>query len=122
LEVNCEYNPWFSEEGTLDEEEKDWDKYPEMGNIKEEMYCLHILPNKGLGRKNDPPLAACIPIPSQPHELRLLFPVMLNMNGNNTYNGLDMNLIKDFKKACATYGPASPFCREYFAGWSNDAG
>jgi hypothetical protein len=33
-----------------------------------------------------------------------------------------MNLIKDFKKACVTYGPASPFCREYLAGWSNDAG
>jgi hypothetical protein len=45
---------------------------------------------------------------------------MFNMNCNNTYNGLDMNLIKDFKKACATYGPASPFCREYLAGWSND--
>jgi hypothetical protein len=47
---------------------------------------------------------------------------MFNMNCNNTYNGLDMNLIKDFKKACATYGPASPFCREYLAGWNNDAG
>jgi hypothetical protein len=46
---------------------------------------------------------------------------MFNMNGNNSYNGLDMNLIKDFKKACATYGPAS-FCREYLARWSNDAG
>jgi hypothetical protein len=44
------------------------------------------------------------------------------MNGNNTCNGLDMNLIKDFKKACASYGPASPFCREYLAGRSNDAG
>jgi hypothetical protein len=44
------------------------------------------------------------------------------MNSNNTYNGLDMHLIKDFKKACVTYGPASPFCREYLAGWSNDAG
>jgi hypothetical protein len=46
---------------------------------------------------------------------------MFNMNGNNTYNRLDMNLIKDCKKACVTYGPASPFCREYLAGWSNDA-
>jgi hypothetical protein len=33
-----------------------------------------------------------------------------------THNGLDMNLIKDFKKAYATYGLASPFCREYLAG------
>jgi hypothetical protein len=62
-----------------------------------------------LERKNDPPLVACIPIPPRPHQLWLLFPVMFNMNGSNTYNGLDMNLIKDFKKACATYGPASPF-------------
>jgi hypothetical protein len=46
---------------------------------------------------------------------------MFNMNSNNTYNGLDMNLIRDFKKACVTYGPAS-FCREYLAGRSNDAG
>jgi hypothetical protein len=75
-----------------------------------------------LGRKNDPSLAAGIPIPPWPHELRLLFPVMFNMNGNSIYNGLDMNLLKIFKKACATYGPASPFCREYLTGWSNDAG
>jgi hypothetical protein len=47
---------------------------------------------------------------------------MVNMNSNNTYNGLDMNPIKGFKKACVTYGPASPFCSEYLAGWSNDAG
>jgi hypothetical protein len=47
---------------------------------------------------------------------------MFNMNDNNTYNGWDVNLIKDFEKACATYGPASPFCREYLAGWSNDTG
>jgi hypothetical protein len=47
---------------------------------------------------------------------------MFNMNGNNTYNGLDMNMKKDSKKACATYGPASLFCREYLAGWSNDIG
>jgi hypothetical protein len=50
-----------------------------------------------------------------PQELRLLFPVIFNMNSNNTYNGLDVNLIKDFKKAYATYGPASPFCRQYLA-------
>jgi hypothetical protein len=36
-------------------------------------------------------------------------PVMFNMNDNNSYNGLDMNLIKDFKKAYANYGLASPF-------------
>jgi hypothetical protein len=77
-------------------EEEDWDKYPDMGNIEEEMYDLHICPAKGLGRKNDPPLASHIPIPPWPHKLRLLFPVMFNMNGSNTYNGLDMNLIKDF--------------------------
>jgi hypothetical protein len=47
---------------------------------------------------------------------------MFNMNSNNTYNGLDMNLIKDFKKACVTYGPVSPFHRENLASWSNDAG
>jgi hypothetical protein len=47
---------------------------------------------------------------------------MFNMTSNNTYNGLDMNLIKDFKKACETYDPASPFSREYLAGWSNDTG
>jgi hypothetical protein len=47
---------------------------------------------------------------------------MFNINGNNTYNGLDMNIIKDFKKACEIYGPASPFCGEYLAGWNNDAG
>jgi hypothetical protein len=47
---------------------------------------------------------------------------MFNMNGNNTYNALDMNLIKDFRKACVTFGPASLFCREYLAGWSNDTG
>jgi hypothetical protein len=75
-----------------------------------------------LGRKNDTSLAARIPIPPQPHELQLLFPVMFNMNSNNIYNGLAMNLIKDFKKTCTTYGLASPFCREYLAGWSNDAG
>jgi hypothetical protein len=46
---------------------------------------------------------------------------MFNMNGNNTYNGLDMNIMKDFQKACATHGPACPFCREYLAEWSNDA-
>jgi hypothetical protein len=60
------------------------------------MHDLHICPDKGLGKKNDPSLAARIPIPPQPHELRLLFPVKLNMNNNNTYNGLDMNPIKDF--------------------------
>jgi hypothetical protein len=86
------------------------------------MHYLHIHPDKGLGRKNDPSLAAHIPILPQLHELLLLFPVMFNMNSNNTYNGLYMNLIEDFKKACVTYGPASPFCREYLAGWSNDAG
>jgi hypothetical protein len=47
---------------------------------------------------------------------------MFKMNDNNTYNGLVVNLIKDFKKSCATFGPASPFCREYLAGWSNDTG
>jgi hypothetical protein len=50
-------------------EEEDWDKYPEMGNIKEEMHYLHIRPDKGLERKNDPPLVACIPIPPRPHQL-----------------------------------------------------
>jgi hypothetical protein len=50
-------------------ENEDWDKYPEMGNIEEEMHYLHIHPDKGLERKNDPPLAARIPIPPQPHEL-----------------------------------------------------
>jgi hypothetical protein len=86
------------------------------------MRHLHICPDMGLGRMNDPPLAAHSPIPPRPHELQLLFPVMFSMNGNNTYNGLDMNLIKDFKKVHATYGSASPFCKEYLAGWSNDAG
>jgi hypothetical protein len=80
-----------------------------MGSIEEEMSYLHICPNKGLAKKNDPPIPAHIPIPPWPHELLLLFSVMCNMNGNNTYNGLDMNLIKDFKKACATYDTASPF-------------
>jgi hypothetical protein len=47
---------------------------------------------------------------------------MFNMNSSNTYYGLDVNLIKDFKKPCVTSGPASPFCREYLAGRSNDAG
>jgi hypothetical protein len=75
-----------------------------------------------LERKNDPPLATRIPVTPRLPELWPLFPVMFNMNSNNTYNGLDMNLIKDFKKTCVTYGPASPFCREYLAGWSNDAG
>jgi hypothetical protein len=65
-------------------EDKDWDEYPERGNIEEEMLYLHIHPDKGLGRKNDPPLAAHIPFPPQPHELRVLFPVMFNKNGNNT--------------------------------------
>jgi hypothetical protein len=63
-------------------ENEDWDKYPEMGNIEEEMHYLHIHPDKGLERKNDPPLAAHIPIPPWLHELQLLFPVMFNMNGN----------------------------------------
>jgi hypothetical protein len=102
-------------------EDKDWNEHPERRNIKEEMSNLHMRPDKSLGRKNDTSLAARIPIPPWPHELRLLFPIMFNMNGNNTYNGLDMNLIKDFKKACASYGPAS-FCREYLAGWTNDTG
>jgi hypothetical protein len=65
-------------------EDEDWDKYPKMGNIEEEMHYLHICPDKGLGRKNDPPLAARIPIPPQLHELRLLFPVIFNVNSNNT--------------------------------------
>jgi hypothetical protein len=103
-------------------ENEDWDEHPERGNIKEEIHYLHICPKKGLERKNDPPIAACIPIPPWPHELRLLFPVMFNMNSNNTYNGLDMNFIKDFKKACATYGPASSFCREYLTVQRNNAG
>jgi hypothetical protein len=59
------------------------------------MHYLHICPDKGLGRKSDHSLAAHIPIPPWPHELQLLFPVMFNMNGNNTSYGLDMNLIKD---------------------------
>jgi hypothetical protein len=79
-------------------EKEDWNEHSKRGNIEEEMHYLHIHPNKGLGRKNDPSLAACIPIPPWPHELRLLFPVMFNRNSNNTYNGLDMNLIKDFKR------------------------
>jgi hypothetical protein len=33
-------------------EDEDWDKYPEMENIKEEMHYLRICPNKILGRKN----------------------------------------------------------------------
>jgi hypothetical protein len=86
------------------------------------MPYLHIRPGNGLGRKNDPSLVACIPIPLCLYELQLLFLVMFNMNGNNTYNGLDMNLIRDFEKDCVPYGPASPFCRKYLAGWSNDAG
>jgi hypothetical protein len=98
-------------------EDEDWNEHHERGNIEEEMHYLHICPKKGLERKNDLPLAAHIPIPSWPHELRLLFPVMFNMNSNNTYNGLGMNLIKDFKKSCATYG-----CKEYLAGWSNGIG
>jgi hypothetical protein len=75
----------------LPEDEK-WKEHPYRVNIEEEMCYLHIRPDMGLGRKNDPPLAACIPIPPRPHELLLLFPVMFNMNGNNTYNGLVMNL------------------------------
>jgi hypothetical protein len=50
-------------------EEKDWNEHPERGNIEEEMRYLHIHPNKGLGRKNDPSLAACIPIPPRSHKL-----------------------------------------------------
>jgi hypothetical protein len=72
-------------------EDEDWDKYPEMGNIEEEMHYLHIRPEKVWERRNDPLLGACIPIPTWPHELRLLFNVMFNMNENNTYHGLDMN-------------------------------
>jgi hypothetical protein len=60
------------------------------------MRYLHIHPDKSLGRKNDPSLVTHIPIPPWLHELQLLLLVMFNMNGNNTYNGLDMNLIKDF--------------------------
>jgi hypothetical protein len=77
-------------------ENKEWEKHPDRVNIEEEMCYFHIRPDKGLGRKNDPPLAARIPIPPQLHELRLLFPVMFNMNGNKTYNGLYMNIMKDF--------------------------
>jgi hypothetical protein len=44
-------------------EDKDWDEHPEMGNIEEEVHYLYIHPDKGLERKNDPSLAACIPIP-----------------------------------------------------------
>jgi hypothetical protein len=61
------------------------------------MPYLHIRPDKGLGRKNGSSLVALIPIPLWLHELQLLFLVIFDMNGNNTYNGLDMNLIKDFK-------------------------
>jgi hypothetical protein len=77
-------------------ENKEWEEHPNRVNIEEEMRYLHIHPDKDFGRKNDPPLAARIPIPPQPHELHLLFPVMFNANGNNIYQGLDMNLIKDF--------------------------
>jgi hypothetical protein len=98
-------------------QDKDWDKYPEMGNIEEEMHYL-----KGLGKKEWPSVSSSHSHPPRQHELWLLFLVMFDMNGNNTYNGLDTNLIKDFKNFCATYGPASPFCREYLAGWSNDTG
>jgi hypothetical protein len=49
-------------------EGKNWNEHSERGNIEEEMHYLHIHPNKGLGRKNDPPLAACIPIPPWPLE------------------------------------------------------
>jgi hypothetical protein len=45
-------------------EDEDWNTYPKMGNIEKEMHYLHICPDKGLGRKNDPSLAARIPIPS----------------------------------------------------------
>jgi hypothetical protein len=34
----------------------------------------------------------------------------------NAYQGLDMNLMKDFKIVCAIYSPASPFCKEYLDG------
>jgi hypothetical protein len=44
-------------------EEKDWNEHPERGNIEEEMRYLHIHPDKVLGRKNDPTLAAHIPKP-----------------------------------------------------------
>jgi hypothetical protein len=50
-------------------ENEDWDEHLEKGNIEEEMHYLHIHPNKGLERKNDPPLAACIPIPPWAHEI-----------------------------------------------------
>jgi hypothetical protein len=35
-------------------EEEDWNEHPERGNIEEEMHYLHIRPDKGLERKNDP--------------------------------------------------------------------
>jgi hypothetical protein len=49
-------------------EGKEWEEHPEMGNIEEEMHYLHIRPNKGLGRKNDPSFVARISMPPQPHE------------------------------------------------------
>jgi hypothetical protein len=76
---------------SMDEE---WEEHPDRVNIEEDINYLLICPKKGIGRKNDPPLAAHIPIPPWPHELWLLFPVMFNMNDNNSYNGLDMNIIK----------------------------
>jgi hypothetical protein len=50
-------------------EDEDWNEHPEMGSIEEEMSYLHICPNKGLAKKNDPPIPAHIPIPPWPHEL-----------------------------------------------------
>jgi hypothetical protein len=50
-------------------EDKEWEEHSDRVNIEEEMRYLHISPNKGWERKNDPSLAARIPIPPRPHEL-----------------------------------------------------
>jgi hypothetical protein len=88
-------------------EDKDWNEHPERRIIEEEMSYLHMHSDKSLGRKNDPSFVAHIPISPWLHELRLMFTVMFNMNGNNTYNALDMNLIKEWNLMVSVSTPWS---------------
>jgi hypothetical protein len=73
-------------------EDEDWDEHLEGESIESEMHYLYICPDRGSKTKSGSSLA--VYIPPRLHDLHLLFPIMFNANGNNIYQGLDMNLTK----------------------------
>lgn len=62
----------------------------------------------------------CLPTILQPCEVWLVFPVQFEQNPNMN-QGLDIDKMKDLKRAYSSFAPTGPQCYECVFCWSNDA-